>query len=148
MEKYHTQWAAQFYAAAELSRRGYTVSFTLGNAKGTDLYVESPNRKCFSVEVKGAKTKSGWYVKESQSPGADFFILVYVPVGDESPPPQFFVLTRRETENLVKQDVPKYMEKHDGVSREEAKKKVQTGVSWKDATAPNAHKDRWNKLPP
>ena len=145
MEKYHTQWAAQFYVAAELTRRCYTVSLTLGNAKGTDLLVESPTGECFSVQVKGAKTKSGWYVKESQSPGALFFILVYVPVGDENSPPQFFVLRKDETEGLVKEDVPAYMKKH-AVSREEAKKKVQTGVGWKDANFPNRYKDRWDKL--
>ena len=37
IESYHSEWAAQFFAAAELSRRGYTVTLTLGNARATDL---------------------------------------------------------------------------------------------------------------
>jgi hypothetical protein len=144
MEKYHTQWAAQFYAAAELTRRGYLVSLTLGNAKGTDLLVESCDRRRFSVQVKGAKTKAGWYVKESPSPAA-FFILVYVPEEVENPP-QFFVLTGEETMALVKEydqrAVCNVVERHH-VTPEDAKMKVHSGVGWKDA---NLHKDRWNKL--
>ena len=32
-----TQWAAQFLTAAELVRRGYTVSFTMGNSTPVSL---------------------------------------------------------------------------------------------------------------
>lgn len=142
MEKYHTQWAAQFYTAAELTRRGYTVSLTLGNAKGTDLLVK--NREgCYSVEVKGAKTKAGWYVKESPSPAefADFFILVYVPEKDpekdEYSPPEFFVLTGKETMDLVNEYV------RQAVSRGRAREKVQSGVSWGGA---ESFKNKWDKL--
>jgi hypothetical protein len=150
MEKYHTQWAAQFYVAAELTRRGCLVSFTMGNAKRTDLHVENSKGEGFSVQVKGAKTRNGWYVSEPKSPhGGLYYVLVYVPdyVPDEDsgsrPSPRFFVLTEAETKSVVERDVPRYMEKH-GVSREEAEKKVQTGVAWKDA---NLHAERWDKLP-
>ncbi len=33
--RYHTQWAAQFYVAAELTRRGYFVILTLGKRPST-----------------------------------------------------------------------------------------------------------------
>jgi hypothetical protein len=146
MEKYHTQWAAQFYVAAELTRRGYLVSFTMGNAKRTDLHVENSKGESFSVQVKGAKTQKGWYVSEPKSPhGNLYYVLVYVPDEDSGsrPSPRFFVLTEAETKSVVERDVPRYMEKH-RVSREEAEKKVQTGVAWKDA---NRHPERWDKLP-
>ena len=39
LKRYCVQWAAQFFVAAELTRRGYIVSFTLGNAPETDLHV-------------------------------------------------------------------------------------------------------------
>ena len=41
-KKYQTQWASQFFAAAELIRRGDQVALTLGNAPVTDLLVVSP----------------------------------------------------------------------------------------------------------
>jgi hypothetical protein len=52
-KRYKTQWAAQFYAAAELTRRGYLVSLTLGNAPVADLLAVSPSGKHFMVDVKG-----------------------------------------------------------------------------------------------
>lgn len=50
-KRYQTQWAGQFYVAAELTRRGYIVSFTLGNAPTTDLLARVPEGEAFSVEV-------------------------------------------------------------------------------------------------
>ena len=50
-----TQWTAQYLAASELARRGYTVSFTMGNQTPVaDLMVgnlQSGNQ--FWVDVKG-----------------------------------------------------------------------------------------------
>jgi len=43
--KYLPQWACQFYAAAELTRRGYLVSLTFGNAPVADLLVVNPSQK-------------------------------------------------------------------------------------------------------
>ena len=61
-KRYQTQWAAQFYAAAELTRRGYQVAFTLGNAPRTDLLVSTPNDDLqFKIDVKGQSTRTfGW----------------------------------------------------------------------------------------
>ena len=63
-KRYLTQWGAQFYVAAELSRRNYLVTFTFGNAPTTDLLVVSPNEKAFRVEVKGQKTHNFWLIKK------------------------------------------------------------------------------------
>jgi len=52
--RFHTQWAAQFLAAAELARRGYSVSFTMGNnALVADLMVGTEAGKQSWVDVKG-----------------------------------------------------------------------------------------------
>jgi hypothetical protein len=41
--RHQTQWAAQFAVASELCKRGYEVSFTLGNNTSlADLMVVSP----------------------------------------------------------------------------------------------------------
>ena len=48
------QWTAQFLVASELSRRGYTVSFTMGsNTPLADLMVASPQGEHFWIDVKG-----------------------------------------------------------------------------------------------
>jgi hypothetical protein len=52
-EPHHTQWAAQFFVAGELCKRGYDVSFTMGNRTPiADLMVVSPIKKAtFLVDV-------------------------------------------------------------------------------------------------
>ena len=43
---HRTQWAAQFAVASELCKRGYEVSFTMGNTTPlADLMVVSPKLK-------------------------------------------------------------------------------------------------------
>jgi len=55
-KKYFTQWASQFYVAAELVRRGYLVSLSFGNAPVVDLLVQSPKGILFTIDVKGQTT--------------------------------------------------------------------------------------------
>ena len=55
---YSTQWVAQFYVAAELTKKGYIVAFTLGNAPSTDILVSTPTENNFRVEVKGHSTRN------------------------------------------------------------------------------------------
>jgi hypothetical protein len=46
-----TQWAAQFAVASELCKRGYEVSFTMGNSTPlADLMVVSRNGAMFLVD--------------------------------------------------------------------------------------------------
>jgi hypothetical protein len=61
---YRTQWAAQFIAAAELTRRGCIVALKLGNAPATDLLVQSPGGRPFSVDVRGLAGRNWWLVSE------------------------------------------------------------------------------------
>ena len=43
--------SGEFFVAAELLKRDFQVSLTLGNAKDVDLFVQSENRKTFSIQV-------------------------------------------------------------------------------------------------
>jgi hypothetical protein len=53
------QWAAQFFVAAELTRKGYIISFTLGNTSETDLHVSNIDLSTqFRVDVKGHSKKN------------------------------------------------------------------------------------------
>lgn len=56
--RFSTRWSAQFYVAAELTRRGYLVSLTLGNALFADPLVVSPAGVHFMVDVKGQSTRN------------------------------------------------------------------------------------------
>jgi hypothetical protein len=58
-KRVQTQWAAQFLAASELVRRGYTVSFTMGNhTPDADLMVGAPSYRQFWIDVKGLSSKA------------------------------------------------------------------------------------------
>lgn len=137
MGRYHTQWAGQFYVAAELTRRGYSVTLTLGNARRTDLVVISPNGTMFKVEVKALSNKNFWII--SPPPDADdhFYVLVYLPK-DEAAPPQFFVMTCRETQQLRKAYEAKTKARGSKYSDDFA------GFNWRD---PFAYAGRWESLP-
>jgi hypothetical protein len=90
-KKYQTQWASQFFAAAELTRRGYQVALTLGNAPVTDLLVVSPEGKYFQVDVKGQSTRSFWLIQNRTIEENLFFIMVYLP--KDNLPPQYCLLS-------------------------------------------------------
>lgn len=92
--RYKTQWAAQFFAAAELTRRGYLVSLTFGNATISDLLVQSPKGTVFTVDVKGQSNKSFWLIQQRKPDPLHYFVLVYLPPKFEAP--RFFVLSSDE----------------------------------------------------
>ena len=89
--RYRTQWAAQFYTAAELTRRGYLVPLTFGNAPVSDLLVKSPNGSQFTVDVKGQSTRNFWLIQPRMPDPRHFFILVFLP--KENTPPQYFIIS-------------------------------------------------------
>jgi hypothetical protein len=103
--RYFSQWSSTFYVAAELVRRGYLVSFTLGMAPSTDLLVISPSGKPFKVEVKSLRKHNYWLIGEVSPQDDLFYALVFVPE-DISHPPKFCILTsyevKEEVENFQK----------------------------------------------
>lgn len=118
---YQTQWASQFYAAAELTRRGYQVAFTLGNAKEVDLLVLTPEKKQIKVDVKGQSTRNFWLVQRREEDPDLYFILVYIPPLEE--PPQYFILScaemmtkRKEYEEHIKAKGGKYRDDMGGMN--------------------------------
>lgn len=135
-KRYRTQWAAQFYAAAELTRRGYLVSFTLGNAPVVDLLVVSPKNEHFMIDVKGLSSKNFWLVKEHEPQDDLFYILVYLP--SDSQPPNFYIISSKEMAkeiNALKQQTIDAGKDWTGSG---------AGINWGTAVP---FKDRWNLLP-
>jgi len=134
-----TQWATQFLAAAELVRRGYSVSFTQGNnTPVADLMVGSPSSKLFWVDVKGLSSKNAWLISPKAPQDDLFYILVLLsPLVEKSKEriaDRFFILTQTEVADCEKA----YMGAHPN------DKGLIRGFGFPGA-AP--HEDLWEKLP-
>lgn len=98
-----TQWTAQFLAAAELCRRGYIVSFTMGNCtQDYDLIVGTPNGEPFYVDVKGLSSNSDWLIKKKSDVPSLYYILVRI---DKSAyGNDFFFIMKQEQVNSELED--------------------------------------------
>lgn len=92
--RYSTQWAGQFYVAAELCKREFLMSFPLGYAKETDLMVTSPKGTAFRVEVKTQRTRNFWRYKQRDVSKDLFYIFVYLNEIEQNP--KFYILTSKE----------------------------------------------------
>lgn len=92
MSRYSTQWAAQYYVCAELTRRDYLVSLTFGNAPVVDIMATSSNGVSFTIDVKAQSTKNFWLIQQRQPIPNHYFVFIYLPkkIND---PPLFFIAT-------------------------------------------------------
>ena len=98
-----SHWSGQFFAAAELSRRGYRVSFTMGNAPSTDLVAVSAKGYQFRVEVKTVrKYGNSWLVKSVPKDSDLYYVLVVSRPKDDFPQPMYWILTAREAHILLR----------------------------------------------
>jgi hypothetical protein len=134
-----TQWATQFLAAAELIRRGYTVSFTQGNNTPiADLMVGSPSSKLFWVDVKGLSAKNSWMITPKEPRDDLFYVLVLLSPLAEKPKERvvdrFFILTQPEVNKIE----AAYRKAHPN------DKGLAPGFPF---SSPSAHEDLWDKLP-
>jgi hypothetical protein len=128
-----TQWATQFLVAAELIRRGYTVSFTQA-----DLMVGSPSSKLFWVDVKGLSAKNSWMITPKEPRDDLFYVLVLLSPLAEKPKERvvdrFFILTQPEVNKIE----AAYRKAHPN------DKGLAPGFPF---SSPSAHEDLWDKLP-
>ncbi len=138
---YLTQWAGQYAAAAELTRRGYLVAFTLGNAPVFDLLCQpTSGGAAFGVQVKSLSSKGYFPISDLYSgEPSDFFILVYVPPNVKMPI-EFYVATREELQQASASYVPSRRRLPEG----QAHAAFPSGVQYQ---AISKFKDRWNALP-
>ena len=138
---YQTQWAGQFGVAHELTRRGYLVTLTMGNAPATDLLCESPSGVAFSVQV---KSLNSLYQESLLEPNASrFFVFVLVPA---DPPcrPEYFVLNNQQFQDIVKEQENLLREKEK--KRGKPYKKFSPGINY-GTLAQHNFLDAWGNLP-
>jgi len=125
-----TQWAAQFLVAAELERKGYVVTFTMGHATPVaDLMVGNSEGGQFWVDVKGLASDTSWWGEKKASRRNLFYILVRV--GETRDKDRFFILIQNRFNRLVDE----YRAAHP---------KSLGGFNW---TAPHKFEGKWKKLP-
>lgn len=144
-KNYQTQWVGQFGVAHELTRRGYLVSFTTGNAPADDLLCKSPSGESFSVQVKSLSSKTYFLYQPSLlEPKNDrFFVFVLIPqiVSDR---PEYFVMNNRQFRNIAKEQdqIIKDKEKKRG----KPYKSFAPGINY-NTIARHDFRDAWHNLP-
>jgi len=99
----HTSSAAVLATGAELSRRGYDVTFTLGNTRRVDMLCSVPDGQTFKIQVKGISTTNAFYIDKSFFEGdtqQDLFLVVVLvpPIGNDSQF-KFFVLSHSDAKD-------------------------------------------------
>ncbi|MBI2807877.1 MAG: hypothetical protein HYX68_23080 [Planctomycetes bacterium] len=97
-----THLAGEYFVAAELYRRGYSVAMTLGNAKAIDLFAESGERTV-NIQVKAIRDKKsvGWPLMRGKV--KDGIVYVFVCLNAPGVPPNYYVCTAEEVRTKVKQ---------------------------------------------
>jgi len=101
MERNNTHLAGEYFVAAELYRRGFSVGMTIGNAKSIDLFANKDN-KTLSVQVKAIRNKksAGWPMMNDKV--IDDVLYVFVNLNDQSNP-DYYITTGREARSKIKQ---------------------------------------------
>ncbi len=101
--KNNTGLSGEYFVAAELYRRGWSVGLTIGNAKSVDLFAEKQDN-LIAVQVKAIyKRKNvGWPLMTHQIKDDCFYIFVNLNA-DKMDHPDFFIATSEEVKERIKQ---------------------------------------------
>jgi hypothetical protein len=107
-----TSSAAVFAIGAELSRRGYDITFTLGNTRKVDMMCSIPDGKTFKIQVKGISDEWAFYIDKPFFDGATqkdlYLVVVLVPKEARNDLPfRFFILSHEEAQNQFKRNLYK-----------------------------------------
>jgi len=94
--------AGEYFVAAELYKRGFSVALTMGNAKAIDLFAEKHMRTA-NVQVKAIRVRknAGWPM--SRSKVLDGVVYVFVCLNAEHASPSYFIATPREVRPRVRE---------------------------------------------
>lgn len=94
--------AGEYFVAAELYRRGYSVGITIGNAKAIDIFIEK-GTKTLNIQVKTIYSKKsvGWPITKKEIISNIVYIFVCLNGIDKQP--DYFICTSDEARTKVKQ---------------------------------------------
>lgn len=97
-----THLAGEYFVAAELYRRGYSVAITLGNAKAIDMFAERGARTV-NIQVKAIRDKKsiGWPIMRDRI--EDGILYVFVCLNEAGALPDYFVCSPDEARGKTAQ---------------------------------------------
>jgi hypothetical protein len=132
VDKNTSHLAGEFLVAGELSRRGYPVSITFGNAKSVDIHADT-QMGTIRIDAKAGRAKGNWPIEEGSIDTKMYYIFVHLQTPKKirrNIAPEYFVVEGNEilTRKLIKEW------------------KTRHGIKYSDLN--NSHyKGRWDKLP-
>lgn len=99
----NTGLAGEYFVAAELYRRGWSIGMTIGNAKAVDLFAEKDD-KIIAIQVKSIYKKKniGWPLMKNSIKTDCIYIFVNLNA-DKMASPDYFICTAEEAKTKVKQ---------------------------------------------
>jgi len=97
-----TGLAGEYFVAAELLRRGFSVGITMGNAKSIDILAEKDGKQ-FIIQVKAIfkKKNVGWPIMKNKVNLGHFYIFVNLN-GDNMTVPDFYICKGEEAYEKIK----------------------------------------------
>jgi hypothetical protein len=99
----NTGLSGEYFVAAELYRRGWSVGMTIGNAKAVDLFAEKEDKR-IAVQVKSIYKKKnvGWPIMRDKIKTDCFYVFVNLNA-DKMVAPDYYICTSEEAILKVKQ---------------------------------------------
>ncbi|MBC8554033.1 MAG: ATP-binding protein [Candidatus Brocadiales bacterium] len=101
LERNSTHLAGEYFVAAELYRRGFSVGMTIGNAKAIDILAYK-DKNPIAIQVKAIKNKKsvGWPIMRDKV--EDGIIYIFVNLNNQDHP-DYFICNSLEAREKVKQ---------------------------------------------
>lgn len=98
-----TGLSGEYFVAAELYRRGFSVGMTIGNAKSIDILAEKDG-KVIQIQVKAIfrKQSVGWNMNDHSLLDHILYVLVNLNSWEQ---PDYYILTAKEIRKYHKQYV-------------------------------------------
>ncbi|MBA7499433.1 hypothetical protein ES704_02177 [subsurface metagenome] len=124
--------AGEFLIAGELSRRGYPVSITMGNAKSVDIYADT-QKGVIRVDAKAGRAKGNWPISKNAISKDVYYIFVYLQTTKgirNCKAPEYFVASG---EDILSQNLIQIWGTRQGIPY--------------STLNTSSYKDRWDKLP-
>lgn len=97
-----THLAGEYFVAAELSKKGFNVAMTVGNAKKVDLIIED-DEVTLPIQVKAIALREfvGWPIRLGSSYSKNLiFVLVVLGKNDEQP--KYYIVDGEEVTTRTK----------------------------------------------
>ena len=128
-----TGLSGEYFVAAELLKRDFQVSMTLGNAKSIDLIAISPiTNIAYKIQVKTLRKKPNCFtLLINKVVSEDIYIFVYL--NSESEVPDYYIIQGNE----LLSNLPHFY--GSSIGRLDKRETVNHGPI-------KEHKDRWDKL--